>query len=237
MNKEEFCFKIKSGKIISNPFKKNFLEDIHTRYETKKSQKLVNRNTIENFVPRLKPKKTNRIPSPLKLNKNKKINENKENFKLKKEILSEKENSSFKDDSDMYSSSSEEEILCKNEKGENDFSTNERHDNRDENNIGKSENYLIDDEDVNIQNNKTQKNKCIKSIRNKMCYIKNSINVYTFQKSSQNNIKIKYEKYKNALEDKNSENIYNEKLISRVEFRNHNKKTSILDVLINIRGN
>ena len=112
MNKEEYCYKIKSGKIISNPFKKNFSEDVHTKFVAKKSQKLLNRNTIENFVPKLKPKKTTRIPSPLKLNENKKINENNNvKFGLKKEILSEKENSSFKDDSYIDSSSSEEDII------------------------------------------------------------------------------------------------------------------------------
>ena len=236
MNKEELCFKIKSDKIISNSFKNNFLEDVQKKIISKKSQKLVNRNTIENFVPRLKPKKTNRIPSPLKLNETKKINENnKENIKLKKEILSEKENSSFIDDSDIYSSSSDENIIYKNEKGEleEDFSANNRSPDKEENNEGERKNYLINDEDLNDQSN----NKCIKNIRNKMCNIKNSIKVNDIGKSSQNNINIKYKNYMDALEDKDNENINNENLNSRIEFRSHNKKTSILDVLINIRGN
>lgn len=235
MNKEEFCFKIKSGKIISNPFKKSFTEDVHSKLEAKKSQKFVNRNTIENFVPRLKPKKTNRIPSPLKLSNNKKVNENNNvNIKLKKEILSEKENSSFQEDSDICSSSSEEDTIYKNEKEEleDDFSTSDRTPDKDENNVGECQNYLIKDEDVNYQCNKAKNDKCIKSMRTKMCNIKNSINVKTIQKSSKNNININNNEYMNFLEDKDNEN-----LNSRIELRNHNKKTSILDVLINIRGN
>jgi hypothetical protein len=240
MNKEEICFKIKSGKIISNLIKKNFSEDVHTKIEAKKSQKLINRNTIENFVPRLKPKKTNRIPSPLKLNKNKNINEgNNENIKLKKEILSEKENSSFIDDSEIYSSSSDEDIIFKDEKGEleKSFSTNERSPEKDENSLEQSEKYLIINKDVNDHCSKTKNEKCIKNIRNKMCNIKNSINVNNIQKSSKNNIKIKYKNYSDILEDKDNEIINNENLNSRIKFRNENKKTSILDVLINIRGN
>ena len=236
MEKENICFKLKSGKIISNLFKKNFLEDVHTKIPPKKSQKIVNRNTIENFVPRLKPKKTNRIPSPLKLNETKKINENnKENIKLKKEILSEKENSSFIDDSDIYSSSSDENIIYKNEKGEleEDFSTNNRSPDKEENNEGECKNYLINDEDLNDQCN----NKCIKNIRNKMCNIKNSIKVNDNQKSSKDNINIKCKNYMEVLEKKDNENINNENLNSRIEFKSHNKKTSILEVLINIRGN
>jgi hypothetical protein len=239
MNNEGFCFKIKSGKIMDNFFKKNFAEDVHTKIEGKKSQKLINRNTIENFVPRLKPKKTNRIPSPLKLNETKKINENnKENIKLKKEILSEKENSSFIDDSDIYSSSLDENIIYKNEKGEleDHFSTNDKSSDKEESNSGECENYLINEEDVNNQCNKAKNDKSIKNIRNKMCNIKNSINVNTIQKSSKNNINIKYKNYMNSLEDKDN-NINNENLNSKIEFKNHNKKTSILDVLIKIRGN
>ena len=169
MDKEEICFKIKSGKIISTLFQKNFSEDVHTKIAAKKSQKLINRNTIENFVPRLKPKKTNRIPSPLKLNKNKKINENnKENFKLKKEILSEKENSSFIDDSDIYSSSSDENVIYKNEKGEleDHFSTNDKSSDKEESNSGECENYLINEEDVNNQCNKAKNDKSIKNKEN-----------------------------------------------------------------------
>ena len=246
MNKKDFCFKIKSDKTVSNPFKKNFLEDVHTKIENKKSQKLLIRNTIENFVTRLKPKKTNRIPSPLKLNKNKKINENNNvNIDLKKEILSEKENSSFKDDSDIYSSSSEEDIIYNNkfpdkdEKGEleKSFSTNERSPEKDENSLEQSEKYLIINKDVNDHCSKTKNEKCIKNIRNKMCNIKNSINVNNIQKSSKNNIKIKYKNYSDILEDKDNEIINNENLNSRIKFRNENKKTSILEVLINIRGN
>ena len=236
MNKEEFCFKIKSGKIISNLSKKNFAEDAHTKITAKKSQKLINRNTIDNFVPRLKPKKTNRIPSPLKLNKNKNINEgNNENIKLKKEILSEMENSSFKDDSDIYSSSSDEDIIYKSEKGEleENFSTNDRSPDTEENNEGECKNYLINDEDLNDQCN----NKCIKNIRNKMCNIKNSIKIKDSQKSSKNNINIKYKNYMDVLEDKGNENINNDNLYSRIELRSQNKKTSILEVLINNRGN
>ena len=238
MNPEEFCFKIKSGKIISNPFKKNFSEDVRTKLEAKKSQKLINRNTIENFVPRLKPKKTNRIPSPLKLNNNKKIKEkNDVDTKLEKEILSEKENSSFEDDSDIYSSSSDEDTIYKNEKGElkDDSSTNERSSDKNEVNVEECENYLINDEDVNDQCNKAKNDKCIKNIRSKMCNIKNSFNVNTIQKSSKNNIKMKYKDYMNVLED--NENNNSENFNSRIEFKDHNEKTSILDVLINIRGN
>ena len=231
MKKEEFCFKIKAGKIISIPFKKNFTEDVHDKLETKKSQKFINRNTIENFVPRLKPIKTNRIPSPLELCNNKKINENNDvNIKLKKEILSEKENSSFQEDSDICSSSSEEDTIYKNEKEEleDDFSTSDRSPDKDENNVGECENYLINDEDVNYQCNKSKNDKCIKNMRTKTCNIKNLINVNTIQKSYHNNININNnnKKYMNALEDKDNEN-----LNSRI------KKTSILDVLINIRGN
>ena len=238
MNKENFCFKIKSDKTVSNPFKKNFLEDVHTKIENKKSQKLLIRNTIENFVPRLKPKKTNRIPSPLKLNKNKKINENNNVNIIKKEIFSEKENSSFKDDSEIYSSSSDEDIIFKDEKGEleKSFSTNERSPEKDENSLEQSEKYLIN-KDVNDHCSKTKNEKCIKNIRNKMCNIKNSINVNNIQKSSKNNIKIKYKNYSDILEDKDNEIINNENLNSRIKFRNENKKTSILEVLINIRGN
>ena len=237
MNKEDFCFKIKSDKTVSNPFKKNFLKDVHTKIENKKSQKLLIRNTIENFVPRLKPKKTNRIPSPLKLNKNKKINENNNVNIIKKEIFSEKENSSFKDDSEIYSSSSDEDIIFKDEKGEleKSFSTNERSPEKDENSLEQSEKYLIINKDVNDHCSKTKNEKCIKNIRNKMCNIKNSINVNNIQKSSKNNIKIKYKNYSDILEDK--EIINNENLNSRIKFRNENKKTSILEVLINIRGN
>ena len=237
MNKEDFCFKIKSDKTVSNPFKKNFLKDVHTKIENKKSQKLLIRNTIENFVPRLKPKKTNRIPSPLKLNKNKKINEKNNVNIIKKEIFSEKENSSFKDDSEIYSSSSDEDIIFKDEKGEleKSFSTNERSPEKDENSLEQSEKYLIINKDVNDHCSKTKNEKCIKNIRNKMCNIKNSINVNNIQKSSKNNIKIKYKNYSDILEDK--EIINNENLNSRIKFRNENKKTSILEVLINIRGN
>jgi hypothetical protein len=239
MNKEDFCFKIKSDKTVSNPFKKNFLEDVHTKIENKKSQKLIIRNTIENFVPRLKPKKTNRIPSPLKLNKNKKINEKNNVNIIKKEILSEKENSSFKEDSEIYSSSSDEDIIFKDEKGEleKSFSTNERSPEKDENSLEQSEKYLIINKDVNDHCSKTKNEKCIKNIRNKMCNIKNSINVNNIQKSSKNNIKIKYKNYSDILEDKDNEIINNENLNSRIKFRNENKKTSILEVLINIRGN
>ena len=221
---------------MDNFFKKNFAEDVHTKIEGKKSQKLINRNTIENFVPRLKPKKTNRIPSPLKLNETKKINENnKENIKLKKEILSEKENSSFIDDSDIYSSSSDENIIYKNEKGEleEDFSANNRSPDKEENNEGERKNYLINDEDLNDQCN----NKCIKNIRNKMCNIKNSIKIKDSQKSSKNNINIKYKNYMDVLEDKGNENINNDNLYSRIELKSQNKKTSILEVLIKNRGN
>jgi hypothetical protein len=227
MNKEEYCYKIKSGKIISNPFKKNFSEDVHTNLLAKKSQKLLNRNTIENFVPKLKPKKTTRIPSPLKLNENKKINENNNvNIDLKKEILSEKENSSFKDDSDIYSSSSEEDIIY-----------NNKFPDKDENIPGENENYLINDEEVNELYNKTKNCNCIKNIRMKMCNIKKSlINVNT-QRSSKNNIKYKNTNYMEFLEDKNNEIVNNKNLNSRIESRNHNKKTSILEVLINNRGN
>lgn len=237
MNKKDFCFKIKSDKTVSNPFKKNFLKDVHTKIENKKSQKLLIRNTIENFVPRLKPKKTNRIPSPLKLNKNKKINEKNNVNIIKKEIFSEKENSSFKDDSEIYSSSSDEDIIFKDEKGEleKSFSTNERSPEKDENSLEQSEKYLIINKDVNDHCSKTKNEKCIKNIRNKMCNIKNSINVNNIQKSSKNNIKIKYKNYSDILEDK--EIINNENLNSRIKFRNENKKTSILEVLINIRGN
>lgn len=238
MNPEEFCFKIKSGKIISNPFKKNFSEDVHTKLEAKKSQKLINRNTIENFVPRLKPKKTNRIPSPLKLSNNKKIKENNNvDTKLKKEFLSEKENSSFEDDSDIYSSSSDEDTIYKNENGElkDDYSTNERSPDKNEVNVEECKNYLINDEDVNDQCHKAKNDNCIKNIRTKMSNIKNSFNVNTIQKSSKNNIKMKYKDYMNVLEDNENTNIEN--LNSRIEFKEHNQKTSILDVLINIRGN
>ena len=228
MKKEEFCFKIKSGKIISNPFKKNFSEDVHTKLGAKKSQKLLNRNTIENFVPRLKPKKTTRIPSPLKLNKNKKIKENNNvNIDLKKEILSENENSSFKDDSDIYSSSSEEDIIY-----------NNKFPDKDENNAGNYENYLINDEEVNGLYNKTKNCNCIKKIRMKICKLKKKlINANTIQRSSKNNIKFKNYNYMDFLEDKNNEIDNNKNLDSRIEFKNHNKKTSILEVLINIRGN
>ena len=41
MDKEEICFKIKSGKIISTLFQKNFSEDVHTKIAAKKSQKLI----------------------------------------------------------------------------------------------------------------------------------------------------------------------------------------------------
>ena len=228
MNKEEFCFKIRSGTIVSNSFKKNFLEDIHTKLEAKKSQKLVNRNTIENFVPILKPKKTTRIPSPLKLNNNIKANENNDDT----EILSEKENSSFIDDSDIYSSSSEEDAIFKNEKGElkNGFSSNDSISDR-------NQNDLIKDEDVSEKCNKSKKDNCIKNTRIKMCNIKNSINVNNIQKSSTNNVKIKNKYYMTFLQEKDNVNSGGENLNSRIESRNHNKKASILDVLIHIRGN
>ena len=70
-----------------------------------------------------------------------------------------------------------------------------------------------------------------------MCNIKNSIKIKDSQKSSKNNINIKYKNYMDVLEDKGNENINNDNLYSRIELKSQNKKTSILEVLIKNRGN
>ena len=130
-SKDFFPFTLNSGKILSNSFKNNFSEDISFILQNAKSQKTINKNiSIENFVPRLRPKKNNIYLPPLKLNKTidyniiyKKKNSDEE---LTKEALSEKENS-FSEYLDISSSSDCNEENCDINKIElnKGFSTND----------------------------------------------------------------------------------------------------------------
>lgn len=264
MNSENICFKYKSGKVISNSFKKNFKEDIINKIEFKKSQKVINRNkiSIENFVPRLKPKKSNIIPSPFELNQKSKKAKfcNNINLKLFNENLSEKDNSSFIDyDSEFDSSSSnEEDLFIKtniNDDLKGSISTNDKSPNKDKdiNEEGDleecklSENkYINNINNENYKVNLEEKN-FIKNLRIQMCNIKNNlINVYNEEKSSKNNIKIKNKYYIKFLDKKDNYEINNEienseNMILRNENNNNNsnftKKLSILDTLIKMRTN
>ena len=93
MQSKEYLYSLNSCKLISGSLK-HFTED--TSYslqniQTFKTQKIVyNKLSIENFVPRLKPKKAFIIPTPLELNKD-----------TTKDLLN--ENNSFSEDTDISS--------------------------------------------------------------------------------------------------------------------------------------
>lgn len=253
MKSELFCFKNKSCKTNSNYFKTIFKEDISNKFH-KISQKMIgNYILIENFVPKLKPKISTRIPPPLFLNQNcQKI------LDPTNESLSEKKDSSFIDvKSELDSSSSDEEIIiiCKNE-GDNlkkDFSINDKspkkyEDIKGENNLKENDNFINKDENINTINKrkcnvKLEVKKDIKNQRIQMYNLKdNLINVYKEENSSKNDIDTKNNCNIKIIDNK--EENYDIKDCENILIINENgnneyfkKNFSILDVLMSMKGN
>jgi len=212
---------------------------------------------ILNFVPRLKPRKSTFVPTPLKLN-----NVNKEKDDNDKQLSGdeiefidrESSSSSSLSSSEMNNTSEEEEkdkekkIIKEIKEIKIDKAFNISNINNSSSNIEKIESNNIDDDNDSfylneiIENDKKAKHKNIKNMRKKMSHIKAKLDPFKFKETEG----IVHDNFKNnfdiGLKNYEKEDDYNNKKhasINAFDIKSIDKKVkskSIFDVLSNSKN-